>query len=237
MTALLLLLLASQADEKAARKALDTFAAAYKSKDAAARAAAVAGLAKTDHEKVVARLGQLLAVDVKEVRLAAAEGLGGIQEQKRKAILALSNGIAPNAQSPDVVRAIHEALEKLQAGAGHAVLKALFLSTNADAAKAAIDRAGETREKTFVVPLIDLVQRLEGAAREAQNVGPGGRSVTGGGLLGGVGGPGVDPDAPKRAKIVVPAAYKALEAITGEKFKTPKEWVEWYKKNAADYRQ
>lgn len=230
--AVLVLALAQAADDAAARKAIEKFTAGFKSKDVEARVAAVTELGKVEHERTVDKLGQVLKVDVKEVRLAAAQALGNVTEPKpkTKAVLALSNGIGPNASSLSVVLAIVESLEKIQAGVGHSVLKALLPSPNADVAKGAIDAAGEIRDKGFIVPLIDLAQRLEAAARNAQNVGPGGRSVTGGGLLGGAGGPGVDPEAPKRAQIVLPACYKALGAITGEKFQTPKDWADWYRK-------
>ena len=65
----LLLALALQDDPSAA--ALEEFKAAYKSRDVSARASAVSSLAATQHDKVYARLGQLLTIDEKDVRIAA----------------------------------------------------------------------------------------------------------------------------------------------------------------------
>jgi hypothetical protein len=85
----------------------------------------------------------------------------------------------------------------------------------------------------MVSPLIEHARFLEAAAREATNVGPNGRTVTGGGLPGG--GSAGDPDAPKRARLLVPLITKSLASITRQEFRTVAQWQEWWRKNEADF--
>ncbi|MBI3857584.1 MAG: hypothetical protein HY293_18035 [Planctomycetes bacterium] len=232
----LLLALALQQNEPASREALEKFAKAYKAKEASDRANAVTELAKTLDDKVIAKLGALLVVDDPSVRIAAAKGLGGAQgESRKKAVNFMSKAFGPNAGDTTVVVAIVEAMEAMQDGLGYAVLKANLRSPDPQTAKAAIEAAGKIRDKSFVGPLIDQARFLEAAAREATNVGPNGRTVTGGGLPG-VGGTVGDPDAPKRAKLLVPLIHKALESISQMSFKTVAEWAEWWKRSEADFK-
>lgn len=233
MTALLLLL-SLQADD--ATKALDKFKTAYKAKEVADRAAAVTDLAKTEHEKVLAKLAQLLVVDAKEVRLAAVRGMGNLTQTdlRKKAVTYLSKSIPANAAEVEIVVVIVETLELIGPGVGLAVLHQHFVWPSIPVAEGAILAAGKLKKKESVGPLITLLKILQLSSREAQNVGPGGRTVTGGGLPG-VGGGAVDPDAPKREKALTPQAQRSLEAITKMSFKTWKEWEAWWKEKGPDF--
>jgi HEAT repeat protein len=240
MTCLFALALALQADppakETSANEALEKFKTAYRSKEVADRAAAVADLSRTSHEKVVAKLGALLVVDDMTVRIAAAKGLGATADPlKKKAVNVLSRAFPANAAEPLVVVALVEAMETMQDGLGYAVLKANLKSPDAQTSRAAIEAMGQIRDKSFVSPLIEHARFLEAASREATNVGPNGRSVTGGGMIPGGGTIG-DPDAPKRARLLVPLVHKGLESITKQNFKTLAEWAEWWRKNEADFK-
>ncbi len=218
-------------------EALKKFDAAYKSKDAAARAAAVTELAKTDHEKVLAKLAKLLAVDAKEVRLAAAAGLGIVretQDHNKKEITALTKGIVPNHAEREVVLAIVVSLDKFSDGLGLSILHQHFPSPDIPVAKTAVEAAGELRKKESISVLIAFAKWLDAAARDATNVGPGGRVVTGGGLPG-VGGTAGDPEAPKRARTLSPVVTKTLESLTKKSFKTPAEWEAWWKREGSDF--
>lgn len=233
-------LLAAQAVDPASKdssaaEALEKFKTAYKSKEASDRAIAVAELAKTPHEKVYARLAALLAVDDVTVRIAAARGLGtATGEHRKKASAALSKAFGPNAGEPFASAALVDALESIQGGLGVAVAKANLRSTDPATSRAAIEAMGQVRDKSFVSPLIDHARFLEAASREATNVGPNGRTVTGGGLPG-VGGPVGDPDAPKRARLLVPLIHRSLASITRQDFRTVADWQEWWRKNEADF--
>jgi hypothetical protein len=239
MPVAILLLALGLGDEAA--DALKQFDAAYKSKDAAARAAAVTELAKTDHEKIISKLEKLLVVDAKEVRLAAAAGLGLVREtpaHNKKEMGALTKGIVPNYAERAVLLAIVEALDKFGEGVGLSILHQHFASPDIPVAKATVETAGEIRKKESVPVLITFLRYLETSARDASNVGPGGRTVTGGGLpgVGGAGGSAGDPDAPKRARALVPVVTKTLESITKKSFKTTPEWEAWWKKEGEAFK-
>ena len=77
MILLAVILALAPQDEAAAKAALETYkTTTTKSKDPKVHADAVAELAKTPHEKVASMLGSLLTTDDKDVRIAAAAGLG-----------------------------------------------------------------------------------------------------------------------------------------------------------------
>jgi len=217
-------------------EALEKFKTAYKSKEASDRALAATELAKTPHEKVYAKLGALLVVDDMTVRIAAAKGLAtAAGENRKKAVNFLSHAFPANAGAPLVSAALVESMETMQDGLGYAVLKANLQSPDPQTSRAAIEAAGEIRDKSFVAPLIDRARFLEAASREALNTGPGGRTVTGGGLPG-VGGTMGDPDAPKRARLLVPLIHKSLESITKQAFKTVAEWADWWRRSESDFK-
>jgi len=196
----------------------------------------VSDLAKTLDDKVIAKLGALLVVDDMTVRIAAAKGLSAAAgEQRKKAVSLLSRAFPANVADPMVVVACVESMETMQDGLGYAVLKVNLRSPDPATSRASIEAAGLIRDKSFVPVLIEHARFLEAASRDATNVGPGGRTVTGGGMIPGGGTVG-DPDAPKRARLLVPLIHKALESITKQNFKTMNEWVEWWRKNEADFK-
>src|SRR5438477_8527909 len=98
------------ADEKEAAEALSKFSAAFKAKEIEARVDAVNELAKTQHEKIYTKLGSLLLTDVREVRIAAAKGLAGAEEHKKKVTNYFLNGFLANASDLGVEAAIIESL-------------------------------------------------------------------------------------------------------------------------------
>ena len=75
---------APKADDTAATEALEKFNTDYKAKETTGRVGAVADLAKVQGDKIVVKLAQILASpDEKEVRIAAAKGLGSATENKK----------------------------------------------------------------------------------------------------------------------------------------------------------
>jgi len=239
-TLLLAAVLFLQADppppKESTKEALEKFAKAYKSKEPSERAAAVTDLSKTLDDKVVAKLSLLLVADDKTVRIAAAKGRSGATgELRKKAVLAMGRAFGPNVGEPLVVVALVDSMEAMQEGLGYAVLKANIKSPDVATSRAAVEAAGSVRDKSFVTPMIEHARYLEAAAREASNVGPGGRTVTGGGMIPGGGSPG-DPDAPKRARALVPLLQKSLERITEQTFKSFAEWADWWKRTEADFK-
>jgi hypothetical protein len=227
MTSLILFLsLLSIDDDAAATAAIDKFKTDYKSREASVRAAAVSELARTQHEKVWARLAQLLVSDEKEVRIAAAKGLAGVTENKKKPVAYLVAAAGPNAREPVVIAAILESLGKLKEAAGAGEVERHFKSKQIPEAKAAIEAAALIASRSSAQPLIETLRWLEQGAQEAPAYGQG----NGGGAGTGVGGGGtVDEAARERDRMLRPIVLKSLETITKTNHGSVKEWEEWWK--------
>lgn len=217
-----LIALLLQDDPSAA--ALEAFKAEYRAKDVSVRAQAVTTLAATQHDKVYAKLGQLLTVDEKEVRIAAAKGLGACSaEKKAKPVNYLLAASGPNLKEPAVLAAILEALGRLKQEAALPEIEKHFRSKQIPVAQAAIQAAGEIKSARAVPGLINLLRWLEESAKEAP-------AMDGGGSLPGVGGGGVrDSDAVQRERALTPVVNKALQAITGASTTGRQAWEAWYK--------
>jgi len=235
MAAFALILALALTDEKEASEALSKFNTVFKSKEVDARVAAVTELAKTQHEKVYTKLGSLLLTDVREVRIAAAKGLGGAEEHKKKVTSYFLNGFLANAADLTVEAAIIESMETLQAGLGRQALESYFKSADIATAKIAIETAGELRKKEYIGSLIELDKYLETKAKEYLSAGPKAKGFVGKGLPGDQGTT-VDSDAPKRQKALSPVIDKVLGALTGQKLSTPQEWDDWWRKNASTFK-
>src|SRR5262245_61057817 len=168
MTSLILVLALVVGDDDAAvTAALDKFKADYKSREAGVRASAVAELSKTQHDKVIAKLGQLLMTDEKEVRVAAARAMGAVTENRKKAVAYLIAAAGPNAREAAVMAAILDALGKLKEAPAAAEVERHFKSKQIPEGKAAIEAAAAIGSRTSVYPLIEALRWLEEGAKEA----------------------------------------------------------------------
>jgi HEAT repeat protein len=230
-TLILMLSLLAQAaakpDETGANEALDKFKIDYKAKEASARAAAVTVLAATQAEKVYMRLGQVLtSSDEKEVRIAAAKGLGGATEDKKKVASILSSAATPNSRDAAVEAAILEAIGKVGEQSATATVENSFKSKDVLILKAAVEAAGELKSRSSVPLLIDLCKRLEQAAAAAPTTG----GNYGGGKLPGVGSGGVtDDQAKERERVIKPIVIKVLGNLTKTNYSLAKEWEDWWR--------
>jgi hypothetical protein len=213
-------------DDKALEEALDRFKKAYANPSAAARAAAVSELSKTQHEKIVARLAGFLTSDAPPVRRAAALGLGDFKDYKKMAAPMLMSAIAPNQKEVDVVEAIFQGLGKLDDETTLPTIHRYFEDKHAKIASAALLAAGEIRHVSSVDPILALMKDYEKIEE---------RSKGGGGGVGGLPGGGEDPRT-KLAKDVLPATIKAMQAIAKEKYTTTKEWNIWWNKYKATFK-
>jgi len=224
MTAFLLLTLFGS-DEKEADEAIARFKTAYRNPSAPARVAAVAELSRTRHEKVLKQLAVLLTGDAAIVRAEAAKGLGTFVDFKKHATPLLIAGLGgPNSKEPDVQAAIYEALGALDDDAALPTIHKGFEEKDSKVAKGALAAAGMIRHVSSIDLIVDLMKKLE-KFNEASS---------GGGGLGNFGG-GNDPNK-KRAKEVLPACIKALQAITKEKWSTSKEWEIWWERRKATFK-
>ena len=254
MAMALLMALALQDDAAAAKESIDTFKTAYaKSKDAKARAEAVAELAKTQHDSVAVKLGSLLTTDHKDVRIAAATGLGTFNktaELKGAAAKQLGQALSSgaNAREVDVRVAIFAALGSLQEESSCNVVKSHFEDRDSKIACAAVSAAGAIRSKTLIEPLIAVMRQCEQTLKSPSAPPSGPAPLTGTGLpiKGGKAPPNpqgptpnpkdVDKETKDRANAVLSAAESALNSITKQDgLRTSDDWERWWIKNRATF--
>lgn len=221
--AVLLLALLSQ-DDVAARQALEKFRSAYAKPDVSARAAAVTELAGTRHELVLRKLAVLLLTDEKEVRIAAAKGLGGFQEHKKSAAAALAGAIEPNqkAKMPDVQVAILQALAALKEEDSLPSIHKCLRRRETAVAGAAVAAVEAIRcMKLSMEPLIEALKDFEKTVKMAE---AGGGGV--GGLIAIPGG----GDETQHARTLKAQILKTFKTWTGEKWPTAGEWEIWWER-------
>ncbi len=216
-------------DDAPAREAFEKFRSAYAKPDAAARAAAVTELAATRHELVLKKLAALLLVDEKEVRVAAAQGLGGFGEHKKHAAAALTRAIGPNGRMPEVQAAILEALGTLKHEESLPVVHQCLRKRDPKVSGAAVTAVGEIQSRHSFEPLIELLKDLE----KIIGTGGGGGGAGLGGLLSVPGG----GDEAKNAKALRDQVIKVFQQWTGEKWPTAGEWQVWWERHKSRCRE
>jgi hypothetical protein len=247
ITLAFLLAMAAQ-DDAAAKAALETFKTSYgKSKDAKSHAAEVTELAKTLHESVAVRLASLLTTDDKEVRIAAAAGLGTFNkpaELKQSAAKLLGQAITAgsNAREVEVRVAIFAALGTLQEETSTNTVKSHFEDKDAKIACAAVSAAGGIRSKTLIDPLIQVMRECEKALKPVAAPSPPPPPPP----TKGKPAPPKPPPPPAqkepdketkdRATAILGAAESALSNITRQEgLKTSDEWERWWIKNRSTF--
>lgn len=239
---------AEEAADKAAEEAIEKFKGVYKpSATTAERTAAVADLARLQHEKVLRRLGNLLVTDDRGIRIAAAKGLAEYKEIKKQATAALVNAIGPNMTMKDVISALFDAIGKLGEESGLANLPRFFEEKDVDIAKSSIRGAGESKKRMMIEPIMAVMREnddiMDGGNKKKKTGGVPGANTPGTGGGGGFGGlPNVgdgNDDAKKkkldRAKGIVDACVKAMQSITTEKWSTREEWDIWWNRNKSKF--
>jgi HEAT repeat protein len=217
------------AGDDAVDEALKKFKKDMATPSAPARASAVTELANTKSEKTAAALGALLGQDTEPVRKAAALGLGGFSDYKKKAVPILLAGLSVNASEPKVMEAIFQALGKLDDDSALPTIHRYFEDKDAVTASAALMAAAEIRSVTSVDLIIELMKKYEKIEAASKNGGGGGYG------LNIPGGNGSDPKV-KLAKDVLPATVKAMQKISGDKWTTTKEWEIWWSKHKATFK-
>lgn len=202
------------ADDKEVDAAIERFKASYRNDSPTARALAVAELCKTPHERTLARVAPMLTGEVKDVRIAAARGLGGFVDYKKQVTPVLIGCLAPNDKEPDVVAAIFEGLGILKDENALPVIHKHFEDKDSKIASAALAAAGSIRHVSSIDPIIELIKDYEKEAKAS--------------TAGGAGLPAGDDKKKKLAQAVLPNTVKAMKAITKEKWATSGEWVIWW---------
>ena len=239
MMLLAILLALAPQDEAAAKAALETYkTTTSKSKDPKVHADAVTELAKTLHEKVASMLGSLLTTDDKDVRIAAAAGLGTFTqppELRSSAGKHLTQALTAgsNLKFVDVRVAIFAALGALQDESSANAVKSHFDDKDPKIANAALSAAGAMKSKSLVEPLIQVFRDCE-------------RTINGGALPQPppVKGKAPLPPAPQgkedkekkdRASAIIGTAQSALSTLTGQNFNKADEYEKWWIKNRSSF--
>ncbi len=246
MAAILLCAIMALQDDAAVDAALQTFGKAWlKDKTPEARVALIAELAKTPHEKVVSKLGSLVTSEDKQVRLAAAAGLGTMTatpELKKSAAKSLTSALSSGANLSDVeVRiGILTALGNLGEESGEKKVREHFEDKNLKIAVAAVNAAGAMKTKGMVEPLIAVLRDCEAEIKKSAQAPP-----QTGQKLGQIDpnkkapppGSGKDPAQDKltRANSLFLPAQRALAALSGQPFRTTDEFEKWWAANKATY--
>jgi HEAT repeat protein len=216
-------------DDPSVEEALKKFKKDIRKPEANDRASAVSELAETKSEKTASALGGLLGQDVEPVRKAAAAGLGGFSDYKKKVVPLLLAGLSVNASEPKVMESIFQALGKLDDDSALPTIHRYFEDKEAVTAGAALMSAAEIRNVSSVSLIIELMkkyEKIEAASKSGNN---------GGYSLGIPGGGDKDPKT-TLAKDVLPMTIKAMQKISGEKWATAKEWELWWSKHKATFK-
>jgi len=216
-------------DEPTVEEALKKFKKDMAKPDPSARASAVSELAATKSEKTAAALGGLLGQDVEPVRSAAATGLGGFSDYKKKVVPILMAGLSVNGSDPKVMAAIFQALGKLDDDSALPTIHRYFEDKNEVTASAALMAAAEIRKLASIDLILDLMKKYEKieTAAKGNKDGYGNLNIPGGN----------NNDAKlKLAKDVLPSTVKAMQKISGEKYATLKEWELWWSKHKATFK-
>ncbi len=227
MTELLLALALLGGDDPAVDEALARFKSSYASPSAGNRAVAVSELCRVQHEKTFARVAPMLATEAKEVREAAARGLGNFLDYKKLAVPALIAALGPNDKQPTVQIAIFDGLAKLDDPAALPAIHKYFEAKDGKVASAALLAAGAIRNLSSIDPIIAQMKEVEKLANQKG----------GGGGAPGVSIPGGGNDPQKtRAKEVLKATIKAMQLLTKEKWTTSNEWQIWWSRRKATFK-
>lgn len=190
----------------------DGEAAAHKLREEAAKSSiegkitALQEAAKTEHEKVIKVIGEMIVTEADAVRIAGANALAQVDHPASADVLVAA--IGPNIRREEVASAIFKALGELGwQSAAPKINELLPKVADADIRNVlpqACKALGDLGSTTSVEPLIDLLEKLENGGR--RNPWPN--------------------DGPMRRN-----AEEALREITGMEFRKVADWAPWWRAN------
>jgi len=174
--------------------------------------AAIQEAAKTEHEKVLKAIGEMMLSEADPVRIAAAAALGAADHPASADALAAA--VLPNLRREEVLPAILKAIAELGWQTPVGKLNDLLAKVAESEIRAVlpnmIDTLGKLGSASSVDPLIDLLLKLENGGR--RNPWPN--------------------EGPMRRE-----AEQAIRAITGMDFRRVTEWQPWWSTNQEALRQ
>jgi len=168
--------------------------------------AAIQEALKTEHEKVIKAVGEMLLTEADPVRVAAAGALSAVDHPASAEALAAA--VLPNLRREDVHPAIFKAIGDLGwqtvAGRLNDLLPKVGDADTRAALPGTVAALGHLGSATSVDPLIDLLEKLENGGRRN---------------------PWPNEGALRRS------AEEALRSITGMDFRKVTEWAPWWRSN------
>lgn len=221
-----------QAEEDAKQKIADFNAALKKCKSESDYVEAINTLGETQHPKILAVLKGWLGKPSTEIRLATAEQLAKYKKSKEAGEALVKAAQALNSKEKDVASKLIGFSADTEAKELAKMYVALFRHKDVEVARAAVDGCGKVKSKDAVDPLIKLVMDLENV-KEDSSGGVGGPSMPGPGG----GGTAQEDEQVKRKRELLAPALSALRDITDEKWTKGKEWLDWWKKAKATFKE
>jgi len=214
-------------DDQAVKDALERFKQGMKANTAAGQAAAVTELSKTPHEKTFPKVAAFVMDGPKELRIAAAEGLGNFVDYKKLATPTLMQALnAPaNQKDIEVQAAIYKGLGKLADPTSLDTVHKGFRQEQMKPATAAIACAGAMRQKESMDALVALMNDCQKWLKNKQS-GP---------YKDDKGQNGDDNAIKTRVETIQKEVIKAFQAITKEKWTTAQEWDLWWMKHKGNF--
>jgi hypothetical protein len=191
-------------------------------------------LGETLHPRILAELKTWLAKPSAEIAIAAAEQIGKYKKDK-DASDTLVNAAGARKDKDAVVKCLRYAGDVAYKPAA-SKLSNYFRHRDTDIAREAVDSSAKLRTRECVDPLLGLLRELDSIREQNDPAGGVGGvgGLGGGGLVGG--GTNLNNDQQKRKRDLTPAVEKALEDITGQRFKTLREWEGWWRANKGTFK-
>lgn len=208
-----------------AEDALLRFKIAVRSADPRARAAAVAELARTPHQKTFTRVLSLLGSEDRPFRLAAAKTLGDFKDWQKAGVPALLSAYPACAKDGEMQAMILESLGRLGDESALPRIHAAFRERDARAVQAAIEATGVFRHASSIDPLLALMRDL---AKHMERKSPGGYE--------GPNGVGEEGEQQLRLKALYDAAIKSMQSIAKDSWTTHQEWEIWWKRRKGNWK-
>jgi len=226
LNAILWIGLAAQVDDAAVKAALDQFKHSFgRATSSAARANAVLELSRTPHQRTFNQIAPLLGMDDKDVKVAAAKGLGNYTDYKKLATPALMTAFAGAGKDADFKAAIIDGLAKLGDVTALTLIHRSFHDEHHEkVVRAAIGATGAIRARESLDALYDFMEEIKKWLAHKQ-----------GGAYEDDKGKGDDNAQKTRLENFTKDIIKAFQAITRERWTTVNEWEIWCGKHKADF--
>ena len=190
---------------------------------------ALRALGSMQHPKILAELKKWLTKPSMEISIGAAEQIGRYKNDKDAAETLLGG---TNRKEKDVVvKCLRYAGDVGYKGVT-AKVAGFFKHREVDVAKEAVDTCGSLKSRDAIEPLIGLLKELD-AIKEDKNQPGSGPDFVPGGVPAGAG---VADDQAARKQQLTGAVLTALNRITGQSYQALKDWMGWWSKNKATFK-